>query len=241
MGSAVLNIELSKQASPWETAFYNRDVQNSIRLSAQRDREQITVELSAPHQSATQQVSPTVQIESSDSPLTSEAVPGFSSAMRVIVDRPSNGSKKKSRQEFTQTVSAQIGPVVASPVGLQRASGLNFELKPEKDSTPLALAYFLNSQSRSPQAELAQRYSNLRLRGLDKNFLSALQAVEPALETIEVLATGNPTLYFTLHGGPSLPIAVMGEGMRAVANYAAAIFESSGGLILIDEVENGIH
>jgi len=29
--------------------------------------------------------------------------------------------------------------------------------------------------------------------------------------------------------------------MIAIANYAAAILESNGGLILIDEIENGIH
>jgi hypothetical protein len=238
-GSPVVNIELSSQSSPWESAFYNRDVNSTIRLSARLDRKLITVELSTPHQSSSQQISRTLPTEIIDSALTSEAAPEFSSAMRIMVEQELNGSKQKS--PFTQTVSAQIGPVFASPQGVQRASGVSFELKPDNNSGPLVFAHFLNMQNRSPQAQLAQRYSNLRLRGLDKSFSDALRAIEPTLEAIEILAAGNPTLYFTLRGGPPLPIALMGEGMTAVANYAAAIFESSGGLVLIDEFENGIH
>lgn len=50
-GSSLVNIEVSRRSSPWETAFYNRDIKNSIRLSAQLDRERITIELSTPRQS----------------------------------------------------------------------------------------------------------------------------------------------------------------------------------------------
>jgi hypothetical protein len=240
----VVNIEVSRLSSPWETAFYNKDTKQPIRFTAQLDHEEITVELSTPRQSSTHQVSPTLQAESPVSGLTSGAVPGFSYAMRVAIDSPSNGSKKKSHREFTQTISAQPDTAVIDAAGQQRA-GLTLHLQPEddsEDSEPLVFAYLLGAQRGSPQAELAQRYTNVRLHGFGKKFLSAMQAVEPTLETVEILATGTPTLYLTLRGGPTLPIAAMGEGMAAVANYAAAIFEApSDGLVIIDEVENGIH
>jgi AAA domain, putative AbiEii toxin, Type IV TA system len=240
----VINIEVSRLSSPWETAFHNKDIKQAIRLTAQIDHEKITVELSTPRQSSTHQVSPTLQAESPVSGLTSGAVPGFSYAMRVAIDSQSNGSKKKSHRGFTQTISAQPDTAFVDAGGQQRF-GLTLDLQPEddsQDSEPLVFAYLLGAQQRSPQAELAQRYTNVRLGGFDKNFLSAMRAVEPTLETVEILATGTPTLYFTLRGGPTLPIAAMGEGMAAIANYAAAIFEApSGGLVIIDEVENGIH
>jgi AAA domain, putative AbiEii toxin, Type IV TA system/AAA ATPase domain len=240
---ASINIEVSKRSNPWETAFYNKDTHNAIRLSAQLDDENIIVELSNLRQISVQQISSTLETESAVNASTSDARPGLSYAMHIKVNSVSvlGQTYQMGFKEFTQTVSAQLGQVFAGPTGLQQASGLNFSLQPEENSDAVADAYFVGPQTRYPQAELAQRYTNLRLRGLDKDFLNALRALEPALESIEILAPTTPTLYFTLRGGPPLPITVMGEGMLAIANYAATIFETPGGLVLIDEVENGIH
>jgi hypothetical protein len=245
----LLNIEVSARANPWETAFYNKDVHKAIRLIAQLDNQNITVELSNPRQSSIQQLSSKRETESAVSASTSEDVPGLSYAMQIKVSSFSGSGQLNggtlsgtfSESTSTQTVSAQLGQVVAGPTGLQQATGLNFNLQPEGNPEAVANAYFLGAEHRYPQAELAQRYTNLRLRELHEGFLNAMRALEPTIESIEILATTTPSLYFTLHGGPPLPMAVMGEGMSAVANYAATIFETPDGLVLIDEIENGIH
>lgn len=241
-GGPFLNIELSKHSSPWETAFHNKDMNNSIHLKAGLENEKISVVLSSLRQDFAIQISPPLQAESTGGASTSETVPGVSHALHIVIN--STGSDPSSHREYTQTISAgQVSPVISSIPGFQFTGGLNFniQLQPEDNAGPLVSAYFISAQDRSPHAELAKRYSNLRLRGRDQEFLSAMRAVEPSLKAIEILATGTPTLYFTLEGGPPLPIATMGEGMTSVANYAAAIFETTGGVVLIDEVENGIH
>ena len=234
---SLANIELSRLAAPWETAFYNRNYNKPIRLVGQLDQRQVTVGLSIPRAGSARHSPSSLPTD-----VTSAAVPGFSYAMRISMDTKPLRGGRTSHREFTQTISAQPLPTaIAGQAGIQQIGGINFDLRPETDSDVLVFAYFISPQGRPSQAELAQRYTNVRLKGLEKTFLATLRAIEPALESIEILATGTPTLYFTLRGGPLLPIAAMGEGMTSVANYAAAIFETPGGLVLIDEIENGIH
>lgn len=239
--SAFTNLEVTRRSTPWETAFYNRDVTNPIRLAAQINQRRITVELSTPRESSSSHVSSKLSADRTLSSVTSDAVPGFSYAMNIVINSSPKRPNQPSHEEFVQSLSAQIGSPFVGPSGLQQAGGVNLSLSPEQNSDVLVYASFLSPVGRAPQAELAQRYTTVRLRGLENNFLDALRAVEPALETVEILATGLPTLYFTIRGGPPLPLASMGEGMVAVANYAAAIFETPNSLLLIDEVENGIH
>lgn len=248
MASSVFNIELSKTSNPWETAFYGKDLSNVIRFSASvadagNLAEHIIVELSHLSQSARQQLSTALQTESAANASTSEAGPGSSYAMRIKIHASRISDQSGTYRlwpDFTQTISPQLGQIIAGPGGLQQAGGLTFSLQPEESANALFDAYFLGIQNRAP-TELAQRYTNLRLRRLDQLFLNVMRALEPSLESIEILATPLPTLYFTIGGGPPLPITVMGEGMSAVANFAASILETPNGLVLIDEIENGIH
>jgi hypothetical protein len=236
-----INVEFSRQSTPWEMAFYGRNPSDPIYIAGQLNGHQIGVTLSVPRDRLSGALAPDLHSTASSSTGTLTTVPSYSYSMRIAIDAESEESVKAERREFVQTVSAQLGQAILGPSGIQQVGGVSLELKPEKDSDSLVFSYFIGPQSRSPQAELAQRYTSIRLNGREELFLRAMRAIEPDIKTIEILASGAPTLYVTLRGGPPLPMATMGEGMIAVANYAAAILEQQGGLILIDEIENGIH
>ena len=235
------NIEFSRYATPWETAFYDRDPSKRIRLIGQIDRHKITIELSIPRENLPSHIPSGLRSGEATSATTFASVPAFSYEMRILIDDKSILPDELKHREYTQSVSAQIGQTFFGASGLQQIAGVNFDLKPEEDSDALVLSNFISPQGRSSSVELAQRYTNLRLRKREGGFLNAMRAIEPAIDTIEVLFSGTPALYVSLQGGPLLPLSAMGEGMISVANYAAAIFDTDGGLILIDEVENGIH
>lgn len=236
-----LNVEFSRYTTPWEMAFYNRDPSEPINITGQLNGRRVTVGLSVPRDKVSSSITPGLQSTASSSTGTLTTVPSYSYSMRITIDTESEESVEPERKEFIQTVSAQLGQAILGPSGIQQVGGVSLELKPENDSDALVFSYFLGPQSRSPQAELAQRYTSIRLNGREKIFLRAMRAIEPEIKTIEILAAGTPALYVTLRGGPPLPMTAMGEGMIAVANYAAAILENQGGLVLIDEIENGIH
>jgi predicted ATPase len=243
--SGTVNVEFSRYASPWELAFYNRDPAEPIRITGQVDGRRIAVGLSVPRDKLSGNIVPGSQSEASSSTGTFTSVPSFSYSMRITIDTDSPGSDPESaerrRRAYTQSVTAQLGQAILGPTGIQQAGGVSLDLKPERNSDALLISYFLGPQSRSLQTELAQRYTAVRLKGREEIFLNSLRAIEPAIKTMEILATGAPSLYVTLQGGVPLPMTAMGEGMIAMANYAGAILEANGALVLIDEIENGIH
>jgi len=72
--------------------------------------------------------------------------------------------------------------------------------------------------------------------------LPALQILEPRLERLTLIPMSGRTI---IHGDIGLPrmipINMMGEGLRRLLSILLAIANTKGGVVLIDEVENGLH
>ena len=72
--------------------------------------------------------------------------------------------------------------------------------------------------------------------------LDALRVVEPKLVSVEDnFANGEPMIMGDVGLSELIPLAVMGEGMTRVARIVLAISSSPSGVVLVDEVENGLH
>lgn len=72
--------------------------------------------------------------------------------------------------------------------------------------------------------------------------MKVLRAVEPRLRRLSVVVTGSiPMIYGDLGLGRLIPLPVMGEGMARLASIVLAIANTSNGVVLVDEVENGLH
>lgn len=101
---------------------------------------------------------------------------------------------------------------------------------------------FLAGRSRSPFQEEATRFTNLRLKGKKDFLLDALRILETRLTDIELLSFGGETM---LHGdvGTSrpVPLVYMGDGIMRLASLISAIGNAPNGVVLVDEIENGLH
>ena len=72
--------------------------------------------------------------------------------------------------------------------------------------------------------------------------LEALKTVEPRLQSVEDnSASGIPMIWGDIGLSEMVPLYVMGEGVTRVARIVLAISAAPGGVVLVDEVENGIH
>ena len=71
----------------------------------------------------------------------------------------------------------------------------------------------------------------------------ALSTVEPRLKALEDnSASGEPMIWADVEDMPELmPLPTMGEGMTRLTRMLLAIANAQGGVVLIDEIENGIH
>ncbi len=72
--------------------------------------------------------------------------------------------------------------------------------------------------------------------------LEALQVIEPRLQSIEDnSASGTPMIWGDIGLPELIPLSVMGEGMTRVAELVLAISSAPNGVVLVDEIENGLH
>ncbi len=88
----------------------------------------------------------------------------------------------------------------------------------------------------------ASRLANLRRHKRGDILLSAMKAVEPRLESIEVIySNGSPMIWGDIGLSELIPLPSMGEGMTQIARFVLAIGTTPNGLVLVDEIENGLH
>lgn len=136
----------------------------------------------------------------------------------------------------TQLIGIQVGlngDVTGSP--------LSFQLDPVGEvARPFCVAMFIPAGTRS---DLAYAYSQLRSGNFGIDLVESLRGVDGRIRGLEILTRGvRPVLHVELDGGLMLPIALLGDGPGALARFLLALVQvGRGGLVLIDEVETGVH
>ena len=91
---------------------------------------------------------------------------------------------------------------------------------------------------------IIKEYSLAALKKTDHHLLNILQKIDPGIEDIKVYDVGNAMLYLKKHNQNFLPITMFGDAITKVTNIALKMLNNKHGInniILIDEIENGIH
>lgn len=121
-----------------------------------------------------------------------------------------------------------------------RLAGDGFQIDPPVPPLPFR-ARLLTSRTGNLQED-AQRLGKLRQRKQGELVLSALRIVEPRLRSVEDnSASGVPIIWGDIGLAELTPLPVMGEGMTRIARLILAISDAPGGVVLVDEMENGLH
>ena len=103
-------------------------------------------------------------------------------------------------------------------------------------------ARFMPARHREPTENLSARFGKLQLAGKEKRATELLRHLEPSLTALTVISTGGSSVIHA-YIGDNLPIPVnlVGEGFSRMLELAVGIADVSGGLLLVDEIENGLH
>ena len=95
---------------------------------------------------------------------------------------------------------------------------------------------------RSSGGSDARNYSRLEIRGQHGGVLQILQEIEPRLKRLVVASNGPlPAIYADVGVLPLTPVQLLGEGMSRTLTVALAMCRAPDGMVLVDEVENGLH
>lgn len=85
-------------------------------------------------------------------------------------------------------------------------------------------------------------YNRVVLRRQKKRVEKLLKTIEPKLETIETLQTGDtPLLYADVGLSEMLPVTQMGQGFNRLLDIYSELVAADAKVLLIDEIENGLH
>ncbi len=121
-----------------------------------------------------------------------------------------------------------------------RFKGQGLEVQQPATNAPFIAAILL-SRGRNIYED-ATRLGMLRKKKKGDLLLKALQVIEPKLQSIEDnSSSGTPMIWGDIGLSELVPLPAMGEGMTQLARIVLVIASIPNGIVLVDEVENGIH
>lgn len=124
--------------------------------------------------------------------------------------------------------------------GHVRPTAQGFQIEQPDTDVPFVSA-FLSSRVWNLNED-AQFLGQLRKRKEPDVILETLQVIEPKIKSVEDnSASGSPMIWVDVGLSELVPLSTMGEGMARVARLILALSAARGGLVLVDEIENGLH
>ncbi len=148
-----------------------------------------------------------------------------------------NGKKYRSSAWWIEQT---LNPPPQTPVQMALTSA---GIRQEREQFPKRPnSVFMGALYRDTLEEDAKRYGAMQLQGKDKEILSVLRTLEPRLQSITpVLMDNLPVMYANIGADRPIAARLLGEGFNRIFSMAVAMESARGGMLLIDEIENGLH
>lgn len=156
------------------------------------------------------------------------------SATRIIQQETTEAVSSEVIFEFTdvsgKTVHAKAffegdNIQIEQPSGIKKSSGI-----------------FLAARAPHNYTVLAERLSNLAVEKKEDIIVNVLKIIEPRLIALRVQHRGGvPLIYGDIGAERLIPFPLMGDGMSRLLGVALAMTDAQDGILLIDEIENGLH
>ena len=131
------------------------------------------------------------------------------------------------KKYYSEVILGPTGPGLARPIRrIERPTGI-----------------IVNRDAPFPiDSDRVERFSNVVARGEKRQLLDLLRLIRPHIRDIEILShQGTPSLWADMGDQDLLPLEALGGGVVRLLSLFVNFFNARGGLIVIDEIENGIH
>jgi AAA15 family ATPase/GTPase len=89
--------------------------------------------------------------------------------------------------------------------------------------------------------KLIEEYDKARLDHKDSEVLKGFKILDDSIEAVESFSIGEPSLYLTRKNQGRLPLSLFGDAINKMAVIILNLINNNDKILLIDEVENGIH
>jgi len=121
-------------------------------------------------------------------------------------------------------------------------SGIVVEPLPPILNSKEPQAIFLAARTAINPNEEATRFGRIDLNGKLDLVVNVLQIIDSRIKSLSSIMEGDTSLIYADIGiGRKLPLKLLGDGVARLFSIILAIADASSGVVLIDEIENGIH
>ena len=115
----------------------------------------------------------------------------------------------------------------------------------DNDEKPLsAISYiqYIGPNVIPDDMSVAEWFGKVELMGKKQKLIEGLKILDENITDITtIVGNGFPQLYITNKQNVKMPIHIMGDGIRKIMNVALTMLANPSCIILLDEVENGLH
>lgn len=200
----------------WKSFFKDLDLNNKINLGAKFNDESQRNLIIKPHSLIKQAMTDKSSISiSSTSTLETNGL-----VMEVIISSEKKPFKSEIRFD-PEKLAKKESPLIINPI---------------KDYKELRKGTFISDRTKN---ELSGRFDNIQKRKEKKQVIDILKNIEPNLNDIVLGQEGM--IYVDLGLKNLMPLQLMGDGMVKILAVILAIMDTKDGVVLIDEIENGLH
>ena len=170
-------------------------------------------------------------------------------ALTIMLDKPRTtelplndavGTHPAELSDTRQLTFSFISGLTGEVKGRMRATGQAVQIETPNVGAPFS-SRFVSSRVGNLQDD-AVLLGVLRKQKQGHLLLETLQIIEPKLQSIEDnSASGTPMIWGDIGLPELVPLPVIGEGMTRIARLVLAISATPNGIVLADEIENGLH
>ena len=100
---------------------------------------------------------------------------------------------------------------------------------------------FASANSKTSNEKLATEFSKAKYDGKSKELLKAFKIIDSSIEGIDVFTIGTPSVYLKREKDGYMLLSLFGDAMNKIADIILRIINNKNSILLIDEIENGIH
>ena len=204
----------------WENLFYNFNTDNPISISIVNDKDNLNI------------------IYSKDNtfvPINNHNVD------EGIFNRFKNSAKTNYslKYEFKWNDYKETNNIIVANDGFLtniKTSEIDNEVK------NICLVYMANYDTARGDNAILDWLGEIEKDNLKSEVIDFLNIIEPGIIDLMIITdNGNPRLYIKLNNGSLFPIEFMGDGIRKLLHLYLAIRVKEYNIVLIDEIENGLH
>lgn len=203
--------------SPLNTFFYNFDTGKDIEFFAQRGKnewQKVIIKASAPS---------SLLISTAGEDSKTSISGGVSQELGLFQYEDSAKKKFSSKIVMSQTT-----------------KGIEAKIDPAPPPVEF-MTIFINASEVSSRDQ-TDRVGKLLAKGKKNELIKILEIIQPNIKDILIIPIGNvPVIHLEVGLPKPLPLPLTGLGMVRILRYFVDIMNAPGGVVLIDEIENGLY